>query len=271
VDEAARGQLRLALAEVSSLAALSDKSSFSGPPTLSEPMQQFKQQNRKLSQRQSEQRAQIRKIKFILEALTQPTTTTTNDDEGASSTTTRTDNSGLTSQSYYSTEVKNHNARGWGFLVDRTPATSMMKAAVENLELNVIFKYGASYDFARRYPNLASTATTAPDNDLDVIIAWAASQESEKSVDETDAVAVASTYSPVRPAVAAQSSRPSRHQHHRDIELPALLPAEDDDDETLSFHEESHHGSQEDRDVDDSESYEEDPVAELLSETQVSI
>lgn len=237
------GQLRLALAEVSSLAAISDKSSLADQSRRPGAFRKVREKIQHLSRQQEEERERIRKIKVVIDSLTEA---------GYESGTTV--HSELSSKSNYSNEFKNAP----GLIVDRTPSTRLK---ANNLELSAIFRYGAAYDFARRFPDVEDASA----DDLDVIFAWAASQESVSSFKDVD---ISSTYSPIKPVPTQIVHDKTRTQGHFEIKLPALLPY----DETAlnidsSYFEESGTHSME----------EIDPIllndehTGVLSDTQVSI
>ena len=246
-DKQVESQLRLALAEVSSLAALSDKTSLSDQSGRPGALRKVTKQTQQLTRRQEEQRERVRKIKFVIDSLS----------EGGGHDSSVTAYSELSSKSNYSSDLRNAP----GLIVDRTPATRLK---ANNLELEAIFKYGAAYDFARRFPDLGE----ANADDLDLILKWAASQESIMSFSEVD---ITSSYSPEKPLQRQQQTKVG-NLHQREIKLPALLPYDEtgaDVDSSYFQETEAVPGEHSLEDVDPILLT--DEYAGVLSETQVSL
>lgn len=200
---------RLALAEVSSLAGLSDTSTFTdGEPVL--PITKEAQAKRKeLSKTLAEQRRKLHKIRHVIKELT------TNDGDSSSSGSV----SGLTSS--HSDHSRSDFARikqsPASAVVDRVPQSpkhARRKKVVDSL--SVIFRYATTRGA------LNGRERKESDN-LSTMIRWAASRDDGVNRDRT--LQVGLSWSPPPPST--ERSRPA-HPTHRDVSLPAILPPSKD-------------------------------------------
>ena len=200
-NDALAQQQRLVLAEVSSLVGLSEGTSLisggmaSNSPRLTRKIQHMSD---RVARQQGEQREYIRKIKYVVESML-----------GGSTGDATTIVSALTnhSSSYYDTftyDDIDENGKKKTMIVDRLPR---QRDIVDNLEL--IFRYAAAYDYARRFPSAAAKAPA--EEDLSAILDM--SQPSSTS---------GTGKKPVVPR--PENVDPSSQ---REIELPTLLPPDE--------------------------------------------
>ena len=110
------------------------------------------------------------------------------------------------------------------FEVDQT---SFRRPQIDNLD--VIFRFAAEQDHARRLPLSSSSVNNHQDPvNLDAMVQWAASQDSERDV-ALDDRSFSSDYSPATPPDRRPPScvSSSGNPHHRDILIPPLFPAKE--------------------------------------------
>ena len=110
------------------------------------------------------------------------------------------------------------------FEVDQT---SFRRPQIDNLD--VIFRFAAEQDHARRLPLSSSSVNNHQDPvNLDAMVQWAASQDSERDV-ALDDRSFSSDYSPATPPDRRPPScmSSSGNPHHRDILISPLFPAKE--------------------------------------------
>ena len=217
-DEEQDEQYRLALAEISSLMGLSSDSSLS---SAEEPVLQVtkeaKEIHKSLSKKQSKQREQIHKLKYIIGELI------LKDEERAS----ESEISPLTSHSAKSVYTGSLISHGYHHqdVLDRTPPQP--KAPKQIDDLDVILSYAAERDASRRRAFQTPQIPKEADDDLSAMFRWAASKEVRTSGIKrrrSASPSVSSSWSPVTPSP-QRRTQPAVPQspHNRDLELPPLL------------------------------------------------
>lgn len=231
-DEAHDQQNRLALAEISSLMGLSEKSSLSGSlqPVL-QVTREAKALHKELSQKHTRQRERIRKLRHFFEEYF------VKGEDNESSSFDKKSLSGESGESLISalTDVsaRPHFRRGMSHpaAVDRTPPQSQHELD----DLDAILRFAAAKEQTRRLGGGGGgvrqqhrRTRSSDTDDLSAIFHWAASKDI-MDPKRPRQPSVTSSWSPASPKGQLQSSPPKkkiRPQYQKDLELPALLPSD---------------------------------------------
>jgi len=255
-DEEKDEQYRLALAEISSLVGISDSLGSEKTPVLSE-TKEAKALQRSLSQRTSQQREKIRKMRIMVDDLLIGDQKSVGSHSSHGAGTTVSPLTSGSSKSYFSLGSARPQQLAVVDHIPEPPPAPLMPSGADDLD--VLLSYAAAHDHAhrarRRHHRSQAAAAAArrpsssptPDtDDLSALLRWAAAHERRGTNHKRDQPAsVSSSWSPVTPNIATLGKKGSapkstspvqasgggvgggdqqQQQQQEDVVLPAILP-----------------------------------------------